>query len=306
MLKATRRYFELHLQNLIGAVGRLARQPFASALTVLVIAIALALPAGLRVLVRNADALSDSWQSAADFTVYLAMNVSDERAAALAREIEAREDVGSVELISRSRALEEFRAHSGFGEALDALEENPLPHTLVVRPASGIAADVESIAAEVDALPEAELVQLDTAWVARLRGLLVLARRGVDIATVLLGLAVAIVIGNTIRLEINNRSVEIEVTKLVGGTDAFIRRPFLYLGFCYGLAGALTAALLIAITLALIGAPVRALAELYGSTYSLAGLSLRDAAILVAGGAVLGWAGAALATARHLRAIEPK
>jgi cell division transport system permease protein len=306
MIKAIGRYFELHLQNLVGAVGRLARQPVASTLTVLVIAIALALPAGLRVLVSNAGALSDSWQSAADFTVYLAMDVSDARAAALAREIEARDDVGSVELVSRSRALEEFRAHSGFGEALDALDENPLPHTLVVRPASGIAADVEAIAAALDGLPETELVQLDTAWVARLRGLLALAGRAVDIATVLLGLAVAIVIGNTIRLEINNRSTEIEVTKLVGGTDAFIRRPFLYLGFCYGLAGALTAALLIAITLALIGPPVRALAELYGSSYSLAGLSLRDAVILVAAGAFLGWLGAGLATARHLRAIEPR
>ena len=303
---AVQRYFGLHLQNLLGALGRLVRQPFASALTVLVIAIALALPAGLRVLVNNANALSDSWQSAADFTVYLNLDVSDERAAALAREIEAREDVSSVQFISRADALAEFRAHSGFGEALDALDENPLPNTLVVRPASGVAGDVETVAASLDELAETSLVQLDTQWVARLRGMLALASRIVDIATALLGLAVAIVVGNTIRLEINNRSVEIEVTKLVGGSDGFIRRPFLYLGFCYGLAGAVTAALLIAVTLALLGPPVRALAELYGSGYSLAGLSLRESLMLLGGGALLGWAGAGLATARHLRAIEPK
>jgi cell division transport system permease protein len=306
MPRAISRYFELHLQNFVGAAGRLARQPLASLLTILVIAIALALPGGLRVLVSNATALSDSWQGAADFTVYLAMDVDAARAAALAREIEARDDVGAVELISRDAALEEFRAQSGFGEALEALEGNPLPHTLVVRPASGISGDVETLAKQLDALPETELVQLDTAWVARLRAMLRLVTRLVDVASILLGIAVAIVVGNTIRLEIQNRAVEIEVTKLVGGTDAFIRRPFLYLGLCYGLGGALVATALVTVTLALVGPPVRNLAELYGSSFRLAGLSLRDAGTLLAGGAFLGWAGAGLATARHLRAIEPK
>jgi cell division transport system permease protein len=303
---ALRHYFGLHRTNLVGALERLARQPFATALTVLVIAIALALPAGLRVLVHNAGAVSDSWQSAADFTVYLKLNVTADAAARLARTIDARDDVASVTLIDRDKALAEFRAESGFGEALEALDGNPLPHTLVVRPASGVAGDVEALAAAIGALPETDLVQLDTAWVTRLRAMLALAGRVVDLATVLLGLAVAIVVGNTIRLEINNRSVEIEVTKLVGGTDGFIRRPFLYLGLCYGLAGALMAALLVGLALLLLGPPVRALAALYGSGFALQGLSLSENAVLLLGGAVLGWVGAGLATARHLRAIEPK
>jgi cell division transport system permease protein len=121
-----------------------------------------------------------------------------------------------------------------------------------------------------------------------------------------LALAVAIVVGNTIRLEINNRSVEIEVTKLVGGTDAFIRRPFLYLGLCYGLGGSIVAVLVVELGLLLLGPPVRSLAALYGSSFSLSGLSPPETGILVAGGAFLGWAGAGLAAARHLRAIEPK
>jgi cell division transport system permease protein len=300
-----RRYLELHLQNFVGAIGRLALQPLASLLTVLVIAIAIALPAGLRVLVSNASILSGTWEDAADFTVYLALDVSDERAAQLAEEIERRDDVGKVELIDRAAALASFRAQSGLGGVLDALDENPLPSTLVVSPASGIDADVETLARDLDALPETDVVQLDTAWVARLRAMLSLAARIVDIASVLLGLAVAIVIGNTIRLEIENRKVEIEVTKLVGGTDAFIRRPFLYLGLCYGLFGALIAAALIGLTLWLLAAPVASLVDLYGSTFRLAGLSVRDFGVLVGGGALLGWAGAALATARHLRAIEP-
>jgi cell division transport system permease protein len=305
-MDALKNYLSLHRANLVGAVARLAGQPFASVLTILVIATALALPAGLRVAVNNADAVSDSWESAADFTVYLKMDVSEDTARQTARTIEQRADVAGVTVIDRDAALAEFRAQSGFGEALDALDGNPLPHTLVVRPASGIESDVEALASAMAALPQTELVQVDTAWVTRLRAMLALAGRLVDFATVLLGLAVAIVVGNTIRLEINNRSVEIEVTKLVGGTDAFIRRPFLYLGLCYGLAGALVALLVVALGLLLLGPPVRTVAALYGSSFSLTGLSLVESAVLLAGGAFLGWAGAGLAAARHLRAIEPK
>ena len=305
-MRALRHYLGLHRDNLVGAVTRLAGQPFASALTILVIAIALALPAGLRVAVNNADALSDSWQSAADFTVYLKMAVSAEAARRTARTIEARDDVAGVTVIDRDAALAEFRDQSGFGESLDALEGNPLPHTLVVHPASGIAADVEALANAIGALPETELVQIDTAWVTRLRAMLALAGRLVDLATVLLGFAVAIVVGNTIRLEINNRSVEIEVTKLVGGTDGFIRRPFLYLGLCYGLAGAVVAEIVVGLGLLLLNPPVQALAALYGSSFALRGLTVAESGLLLLGGALLGWAGAGLAAARHLRAIEPK
>jgi cell division transport system permease protein len=286
-----RRYLGLHRDNLVDAVRRLRRQPFATLLTVLVIAIALALPAGLRVLVGNLGSLSSGWQSAADFTVYFKLEVPTDRARALAREI---------------AALEDFRAHSGFGSSLDALEGNPLPDALVIHPASGAAGDVEGVAAAIRKLPETDLVQLDTQWVARLRAMLALATRIVDLATVLLALAVAIVIGNTIRLEIQNRSAEIEVTKLVGGTDGFIRRPFLYLGLCYGLAGAVVAYLLIVGTLAILGSPVSRLTALYDSQFALAGLSLRETGVLLAGGALLGWLGAGLATARHLRAVEPR
>ena len=305
-MASLRHYLTLHRQNLLDALRRLASQPFASALTVLVIAIALALPAGLRVLVNNAGALNDSWEGAADFAVYLKIDVSNENAARVARTIGGRPDVANVTLIDRAKALEEFRAKSGFGDALDALEGNPLPHTLVVRPKSGAAGDVEAVAAAVRAMPETDLVQLDTAWVTRLRAMLALAGRMVDLATVLLAIAVTIVVGNTIRLEINSRSVEIEVVKLVGGSDGFIRRPFLYLGFWYGLVGAIAAAVIVAAALLALEPPVRAVANLYGSGFELAGLPLRETAVLVVGGAVLGWAGAWLATARHLSAIEPK
>ena len=189
-MAALRHYLLLHRQNLVDALRRLARQPLASLLTVLVIAIALALPTGLRVLVNNAGALSQSWQGAADFAVYLKLDASADTAARVAKAIEARDDVASVTLIDRAKALAEFRAESGFGEALDALEGNPLPYTLVVRPMSAVATDVEAVAAAIRSMPEAELVQLDTAWVMRLRAMLALVGRIVDLATVLLAIAV--------------------------------------------------------------------------------------------------------------------
>jgi cell division transport system permease protein len=256
--------------------------------------------------VNNVGALSGSWQGAADFTVYLKLDVAEAAAKDLSRSIEARPDVSEVTFIARDAALAAFRAESGFGETLDVLDSNPLPHTLVVRPASGVDSDVAALAAAIRALPEADLVQVDTAWVERLRAILALADRLVDLATVVLGLAVAIVVGNTIRLEINNRSVEIEVTKLVGGTDAFIRRPFLYLGLCYGLGGSLVAALIVSTSVWLLGPGVRGIADLYGSSFTLRGLALGESAVLLAGGALLGWLGAGLAAARHLRAIEPR
>jgi cell division transport system permease protein len=305
-MKALLHYLELHRDNFVGALRRLARQPFASTLTILVIAVALALPTTLRVVVNNMGALSGSWQGAADFTVYLKLDVAEAAAKNVARKIEARPDVAGVTFIDRDAALAEFRAESGFGETLDVLDSNPLPHALVVRPASGIDTDVAALAAAIEALPEADVVQVDTAWVERLRAILALADRLVDLATVVLGLAVAIVVGNTIRLEINNRSVEIEVTKLVGGTDAFIRRPFLYLGLCYGLGGSLVAALIVSTSVWLLGPGVRGIADLYGSSFTLRGLALGESAVLLAGGALLGWLGAGLAAARHLRAIEPR
>ncbi len=305
MMHRFKHYLALHAQNLLGALGRIARQPVGSLMTIIVIAIALALPAGLTVLLTNAQILSGSWEGAIDFTVYLKLDVDTARAEELTRDVQAREDVTQAVFISRNEALAEFRAYSGFGEALDALNENPLPHALVVRPASDDRADVEALAGALALMPETDFVQLDTAWVERLSGMLALARRVVNMATILLGLAVVLVIGNTIRLEINNRREEIQVVKLVGGSDGFIRRPFLYMGFFYGLAGGAMAALTVALSLSLLVSPTRALAQLYGSSFNLAGLSWPQTMLLLGSGALLGWAGAGVAAARHLRAIEP-
>lgn len=301
-------FFAEHARQFTAALGRLVRHPGSTLLTIGVIGIALSLPAGLRVVVNNGRLLAGTWEHAQDFTVYLKMDVSANDVATLAKQIRARSDVADVTLIDRSDALEDFKRYSGFGDVLQALETNPLPHALVVRPQSdlGEGQSIAALAEELDGLGATELVQLDTAWVDRFRAMLDISRRAVDLATALLALAVVVVIGNTIRLEINNRRREIEVTKLVGGSNGFIRRPFLYLGFWYGLGGGLLAWVLISVGLTALDTPVGQLAGLYASNFALAGLPWLESLVLVGGGGVLGWLGAGLAASRHLAAIEPE
>ena len=302
------RFFSDHLRQLVAAVGRLASQPGSTLLTIGVIGIALSLPASLRVVVNNGRLLAGSWEHAQDFTVYLSMDLSADDAVALAQQINNRDDVDNVTFISRNDALEDFKRYSGFGDVMRALDSNPLPHALVVRPHTdfGELQSISRLAQELEDLEATQLVQLDTAWVDRFRAMLDISRRAVDLATALLALAVIVVIGNTIRLEINNRRREIEVTKLVGGSNAFIRRPFLYLGLWYGLGGGLLAWILISVGLRALSAPVAQLAGLYTSTFTLAGLPWLESLALVGGGGLLGWLGAGLAASRHLAAIEPQ
>lgn len=296
-----------HLQTLVGSLGRLSRQPLANALTILVIGIALALPACLQVLVANVRAASGDWSTTVDISVYLKQSVVERDAAAVADRIRQRRDVGSVEFISADAALREFREFSGFGPALDALSENPLPHALVVRPAADFVtpAHVEALAEDLRRLPEIELVQLDTAWVSRLYAMLDLARRTALLVGLLLGVGVMVIVGNTIRLDIQNRREEIEVSKLVGGSDAFVRRPFLYSGVWYGLGGGLVAWLIVAIVVASLSSPVRRIAGLYGSDFALVGLGWQSGLGLMAIGVGLGWLGSFVTASRHLREIEP-
>jgi cell division transport system permease protein len=249
--------------------------------------------------------MAPAFEDAADFTVYLELAVDEDRGRDLAQAIGARGDVQSTRFISNIEGLAELKTRSGFGGALDSLTENPLPHVIKVRPVPATIERLDALATELDALDSVEFVQLDRQWVERLQAILALGGRTADILTVLLAAAVLLVIGNTIRLEINNRRTEIEVLKLVGATDGFIRRPFLYTGLCLGVLGALAAVVLIATGLLLLARPVRELAALYATDFSLTGLELRGIGILVGGGALLGWIGAWIAAARHLRAIEP-
>jgi cell division transport system permease protein len=307
MMGALRVYFERHLQTLIGSLGRMTRAPFATLMTIAVITIALALPACLQLLVTNARMATGDWGNALDISVYFKTGVREEKVEQLARAARERPEVAEVLVISADAALKEFTQFSGFGTALEALTENPLPHTLIVRPRADPSTplQVEALKRYLGNWPEVERVQLDTEWVNRFHSMLDLLRRIVLLAGTLLGIGVIVIVGNTIRLDIDNRRTEIEVTKLVGGSDAFVRRPFLYSGFWYGFAGGLLAWGLIGLGVWLLRAPVDRLAELYGSNFHLEGPDLRATLILLGIGTALGWVGSWLATARHLRSIEP-
>ena len=211
-------------------------------MTILVIAVTLALPAAMHLVIKNAQALSATWDNALDFSVYLKPDVTTEQATRLADIVAQRADVEKVTFVSADDALREFREQSGFGDALDYLTVNPLPHTLVVRPSpANTEVSMGLLNEELGNLPEADFVQVDTEWVRRFHAILDILERAVMMGAGLLGAAILVIIGNTIRLDIQNRREEIEVTKLIGASNAFVRRPFLYSGFWYGLSGGLLA-----------------------------------------------------------------
>jgi cell division transport system permease protein len=297
-----------HLQSALFAAGRMARAPVSTAFTVLVIAIALTLPTALALGIQSVRSSTGEFANAVDVSVFFKKDVPLEKAGQLAASLRQRSGIARVELIPAAEALKQFREQSGFGAALDVLEGNPLPHALDVRPKVDAAdpARMESLRRYISAWPEVELVQVDSDWVKRLNAILDLLRRLVLGAAVLLGVGVLAVVGNTIRLEIYSRRAEIEVTKLVGGSNAFVRRPFLYTGLFYGLIGALLAAALAWTGLRLLDSPVAELARSYGSNFRLLSPGWRELGILVGAGAALGVIGAWLAAARHLAGIEPR
>ena len=294
-----------HAANARESAARIARTPLASLLTITVIGIALALPAGLHLAVANLRAAAGAWEGAARISAFMQVAAGDAGAEKLAARLRGRADVAAVAVISRAAALEEFKAESGLGAALEMLDENPLPAVVVVTPRDGEPAAVERLRAELARADGVEAVELDARWLARLQAMLELSKRAVALLAALFALAVVVIVGNTIRLDIQNRRQEIEVAKLIGATDGWIRRPFLYEGAWYGVAGGAAALLLIGVALGLLSGPVAQLAGLYGSDHSLVGLDLGSAGAVLLGGALLGWAGSWLAVARHLAEIEP-
>ena len=303
-----RTFLQRHAQVALDSLGRLYRSRVSALMTAAVIGIALAMPSGLYLLLENLDRLSGAWQGQASLSVFLKHDVSEARARELLQRVSAWPEVASVELVTPQQALEEFSAQSGFADILATLDENPLPVVLLVLPAgthTGPEAASE-LRKRFSLLPETDLVQLDLQWVQRLAAILDTARRGVLIISALLALAVLLVIGNTIRLEIQNRREEILVTKLIGATNAFVRRPFLYSGIWYGILGGLLAWLLVQGGFWLLSGPVANLAGLYQSDFGLQTLPFQLMWLLLAGGSSLGLLGSWLAVGRHLDAIEPQ
>lgn len=296
-----------HARCLLESLGRLHRRWVASLLTVLVIGIALALPAGLYVLVKNLDTLASSWHQSVRISLYLKQDVSADSGQRLADDLAGQDGISSTQFISADEGLRQFKQASSFGAALDALGSNPLPGVIEVTPKAALPpAAVGQLVDQLSKRSQVDHAALDQAWLRRLTAILALISRASWVIGALLSAAVVFIVGNTIRLDIENRRQEIEVMKLLGAGNAFIRRPFLYSGVWYGLLGAVVAiAVLIACYIAL-GGPLSTLTASYQGGLSLKGLTLQESAGLLAIGIALGWAGCAITVNRQLAAIEPR
>jgi cell division transport system permease protein len=296
-----------NLQALLASLGRLWQRPLGSLMSILVIAIALALPTGLSIVVNNLQRLSQSWEGAASATLFLKQELQAEQVETLLKQLRRDPGIGSIKHLDPDQALAEFRQYSGLGEAVSQLEKNPLPHVVLIRTANPHlpVEAFSSLLERIKALPEVETATADLQWMRRFQAMVHILQRTAQILSALLAMAVVLVIGNTIRLEIQHRRQEIRIIKLVGGSNAFIRRPFLYEGFWYGLLGSLAALLLVAASWLLLKDPVNQLSQLYGSKFALEGIPLQTAGLVLLLGCLLGVVGAWIAVHLQLAEIEP-
>ncbi|MGN8160415.1 permease-like cell division protein FtsX [Salinisphaera sp. SWV1] len=296
-----------HARCLLESLGRLHRRWVASLLTVLVIGIALALPAGLYVLVKNLDTLASNWHQSVRISLYLKQDVSVDAGQHLADDLVGEAGITATRFISANQGLRQFKRTSGFGAALDALGSNPLPGVIEVTPKASLPpAAVSQLVAQLSQRKAVDHAALDQAWLRRLTAILALISRASWVIGALLSAAVLFIVGNTIRLDIENRRQEIEVMKLLGASNAFIRRPFLYSGVWYGLLGALVALVVLAACYLALGGPLSTLTASYQGSLDLKGLSLRESLSLLVLGIALGWLGCAITVNRQLAAIKPK
>ena len=294
-------WFNHHAHSLVSSLGRALRRPWATLLTIGVMAVALALPLGLWAVLDNIARFGGELRQSREITVFLKPGLALDRAQSLATDLRGRGDVASVKVKTPDEGLEELRERGGLGDAIDALGDNPLPSVLIVTPRG----DETALAESLSALPDADQVQRDAQWRKRLDGWLRFGGRVVWVLGLLLGLGALLVVGNTVRLDIQSRREEIGVLQLLGASDGFIRRPFLYLGAWYGLAAGALALGLLTLAAWSLRAPLADLAATYGSRFVLSGFAPQVLIGVVIGAALLGWLGAGLVTGHFLRQTRP-
>jgi cell division transport system permease protein len=293
-------------QALSGALRRLARAPLATLLSVLVIGVTLALPAGLYVILNNLNGLTSRLNAEPQISIFLALDASDAEVQAVQSQLKTNPTVANVNFVSREEALAEMKRVTGLEDVMQALDKNPLPHAFVVRAKDSGPEVLEGLRTEFAKLPKVDSVTVDAAWAKRLASLNSAGEKIVLLLTVVLGIALLAVIGNTIRLQVLTQREEIEVGRLIGATDAFIRRPYLYFGAMQGLVGGLLALGLALAGITWLAGSLSGIIALYAPDFRPQ-LWRPEAALLVAGGAaLLGWLGAYASVSLYLTQIKPR
>ncbi|MFT5712038.1 MAG: cell division transport system permease protein [Glaciecola sp.] len=301
-------FFTDHLRQAVNSLGELWRSPFASLMTIGVLGFSITLPSTLYVLVKNTEQISQQWEQASEISLFLREGVTDASAQQLLTRLRLWPEVAEVAYISADAGLKEFQALSGLGDALNYLETNPLPAVVLVVPTSKHASPT-SAGILLDKLRkerEVEIGKLDIEWLERLYSLIGIAKDLVTLLAVLLFFAVVLIIGNTIRLNILSKRDEIVVMKLVGATDAFIQRPFLYTGFWYGLLGGIMAWITVLIILLWIDYSMQDFMEKYQVSFNLTSMELSTLMLMLLVSVGLGITGSLLSVQRHVKDIEPR
>lgn len=297
---------EHHRQSSRDAFEKLLRKPLATLLACLTLGLALALPAGLSLVVQNLEAVTHVWGQEARLSAFLKLDTDAATQKRLAATLTTQADIGRVEIVTPEEALAEYRQRAGAADLLAVLKENPLPPVLVVYPKEQTAAAVRGLEKRLAAMPAVDQVVADAAWIQKLKAILDVANQFAGLLTLALGLGVVLVISNTLQLMIESRRNEIIVMKTVGASNAYVRRPFLHTGFWYGVLGGLVALLLVSLAFASLAVTARDLLALYGSHLELVGLSAATMLLLPITGGVLGLLGAFLAVSRQLHELEPR
>lgn len=299
------RLAQVHRGIAISSLQRMLRTPASSLMTIFVIAVSLLLPALLFGLNSNLTALLSGFQDSARITLYLQEGTSDSRGTEVSESLLTGTDLRAAVYVSADQALSDFSAAAGLEDLTQQLSSNPLPAAIILTPIDTAPLAVAELAQRLQDIPEVALVQVDSRWLQRLEAISRLVGLIGRVLMAIVTLGLFFIVGNTIKLAIENRKDEIRVIKLVGGTEFFIARPFLYTGLFFGLAGGLLACFLQLIALIVFNSSLRELMQLYESSFVLHGFSARSALLLVLLGAAIGWMAALLASLRHIRAINP-
>jgi cell division transport system permease protein len=296
-----------HIQQAVGSLGDLWRTPFTSVMTVFVLGISLALPATLHLFVKNAQQVSEQWDSASQITLFLKLSINDKSAQNLVKRLKLYPEVSDVHYISAKKALKEFKILSGFGRSLEYLETNPLPATVLVTPTkrSSQSDAANELLAKLTQEREVDQGKLDLEWLTRLEAMANLVKDIVTGVALLLCVSVVLIVGNTIRLAILSQQDAIAIMKLVGATDSFIQRPFLYSGVWYGILGGVLSWLAVSLLAHYLTSAIGKLADLYQSDFQLQGLAFSETLMLIAFAVLLSLTGSYISVRKHIRAIEP-